>query len=314
MDIKPGIYPNMGFGEYLSLPIPSASTIKVGHNVSMRHMKTAVDGKLKNTDTKDRRFGRALHCWLFERERFSRDYAIQKHCMEVLGSGKRKGQPCTNWGTKRDANGRWLCGTHGKGLPDVENTITAADLTEIEGVGKSLQGRPVANILRQVGKPELTVIADVDGVLVKIRMDWYALSQPTPTIVDLKKITAGNGSEVQLKKAIRDYGYDVQASLYKRVHQRAFGKDCEFLWLFAEDSEPYQIIPRFLSRNGELLGQRKFEPVLTRWSECVAGTTEWTGYPDTPMSIEPDDWEKRLYGVGEFEINTEEMIHAIDSE
>lgn len=297
----PGVYRDMSFRDYLTLPYPSASSLKIGLNVSMKHMKAAVEGKLSDKDTTAKRFGRAFHCWLLEPDRFREEYAIQKHCMAVIGSGSRKGQQCTNWGTRQNPeDGRWYCGAHGKGLDEVGNMVTASELQDIEGAGKSLEKRSVFSLLRNLGWSEYTVIAEVEGVLVKSRYDYYALSlDGRKTIVDVKKITAMKGSEDELRKTIRKYGYDLQAALYREIHRAHFGDDAEFLWLFIEDSQPHEVVPRYLGEAMNLVGSAKALSTLRRWKECV----EWDMYPgycDEPAPIDPDEWECKSYGVNNF--------------
>lgn len=298
--ITPGVYRNLSFGEYLSLAIPSSSALKVGHNVSMRHMKDAIEGNLKDKDSKDRKFGRALHAYVLEPERFKTDYVIQKHCMGQT-KPKKKGDPvkdCTNWATRKNHDtGKWYCGVHGKGLEECENMVTGSSLADIEGAGKAIENHELIQQVRAVGFPEYTLITEVEGVLVKVRYDFFSANiGGRRTIVDLKKISEMSGSEEKLQRTIEDYDYDLQAALYVEAHRAHFGAACDFLWVFVEGWPPYSVIPRYLSDAYHSIGWAKARSTLDRWKECV----EWErfpGYDDEPQEILPPDWLAKRYGV-----------------
>jgi len=294
----PGVYRDMPFAEYLSIPYPSASSIKIGHNVSMKHMRYAVDRKLEDKDTTAKKFGRALHAYILEPKRFKRDFKIAGTCEGKLSSGARKGELCGKQGNRcNEETGKWYCKTHGKGLEEADNTITAGALKEIEGAGKALESHPIINTLRQVGFAEYTVIAEVEGVLVKIRMDYYSLNyRGRKLIVDLKKIMVMKGSEHELQKTIRNYDYDLQAALYKDVHRQRSGMDADFLWIFVEDSGTHEVVPRYLSAPGETIGRAKYGSTLRRWAECVEHD-RYPGYVTEPEEIYPSQFEMRQYGV-----------------
>ena len=298
--IEPGVYPDMSFGDYMKLKIPSSSSIKTGLDVSMAHMRAQVEGKLESKDTTARRFGRAFHAYVLEPERFKTDWKIQKHCNATIGSGARKGQKCSNWGIKiKDDDGLWYCGAHGKGegFAEAQNIVTGAELTDIQGAGAALEKRPIINTLRQLGFAEYSIVVEIAGVMVKVRYDYYALSyQGSRTIVDIKKIGVASGSNSELRNQIRKLHYDLQGSLYLEAHRQHFGEDAKFLWLFVEDGYPHHVIPRFMSPAMEQLGRAKMLPTLERWRQCVEAG-EFPGYTQEPEEIEPDEYELTKYGV-----------------
>jgi exodeoxyribonuclease VIII len=290
MEYKPGVYRNMPSDEYFRIPYMSASLLKIGQSVSMRHMREYQRGNWEYKDTASKRFGRAFHCWLLEPAKFSEAYAIASQCT----ARKQDGSTCSNGGTKLK-DGKWDCGVHGKGLPDAANMISDHDLFEIEGAGKSLREKEIANVLRQPGSAELTVIAEIEGMMCKGRFDYYALTTP-PTIVDIKKITVGRGSEKDLQKSIREYLYDLQAALYLHLHYAVFGTKAQFLWMFVEQSKPHEVIPRFASRDMVSVGWAKASRTIHHWKECVE-RNEWPGYVTEPCEIDPEAWETKRYGL-----------------
>ena len=65
--IKPGVYEDMPFAEYLSIPAISATAIKQGAR-SILHMKHVMDG-VDKTATKAMSFGTLAHTAVLERDK-----------------------------------------------------------------------------------------------------------------------------------------------------------------------------------------------------------------------------------------------------
>ena len=291
-DPKPGFYRGISSEDYHGrLHLASNSTLKIGREASMSHMKAAVEGKLEGKDTQARRFGRAVHCWLFERQKFDLDYTIPGQCTGT----KKDGTACANGAKRRSAAGAWLCGVHGKGLKDEQNIISDADAVNIAEIGSRLDRSEMAAFLKK-GWPELTAVAEVENTLVKVRFDWVVQGTATPVIIDLKKITVLKGSESNLLRSIRDYGYDCQAALYSLVYEILTGTKPRFLWLFVEDAPPYSLIPKFAPAQMIGVGLAKVLPPLRQWKECCDWKI-WPSYGEEPVDIFPEKWEAERYSV-----------------
>ena len=290
LTLKEGFHQDIPFSDYLWLPYPSSSALKVGDEVSIMHMRETILGRIASKDSEAKRFGRAVHTYIFEPDRFEEEYLIPSQC----SAKKKDGEQCSNEGT-RIKDGAWVCGVHGRGLEDAPNIISKTSADHIEGISDRLNTSSVQALLRH-GTPELTALARIDEIMVKTRFDWLVLGTDVPVIVDLKKITAGRGSETYLQKSIREYGYDRQAALYTDVYRKITSMQARFLWLFVEDGPPYSIIPRYASPSMIELGRIKYRKTLEEWSYCVVNDM-YPGYGDEMEDLEPEAWEAKRYAL-----------------
>src|SRR5688572_27676231 len=93
---SPGIHYDLSFADYARIPALNSSVLKWGHppSGSMLHLKAAIDGEIETEDSRDRKFGRALHVRLLEPDRYRSEILIAGEC----GAIKKSGQRCTNTG------------------------------------------------------------------------------------------------------------------------------------------------------------------------------------------------------------------------
>lgn len=87
-DVPVGIYRDMPFAEYAAIDAINSGIVRWGFKATMRHMLAAREGRIDNDDTKDRKFGRAIHCRLLEPERYRTDFLIATKCVATVKSQK----------------------------------------------------------------------------------------------------------------------------------------------------------------------------------------------------------------------------------
>ena len=202
---EPGIYKGVSWAEYKSCPYMNPSTLKKGLR-SMRHLKRAIDGELQPS-AKTVAVGQAVHCLVAdETDRLAVMPDFEKDPRN-LTAGTVKEPPKAM--TKKDgslsaAGQKWqdLCSEHGlpvdhcgeirTGQKPTESKVTdfyktsvsnfveqnegKTLLTEIEmNVAKKVIGciyenSKAAEIIRR-SEHELTVIAEIEGVMCKTRID-----------------------------------------------------------------------------------------------------------------------------------------------
>jgi hypothetical protein len=117
--------------------------------------------------------------------------------------------------------------------------VLASDLTAIDGMEAALRGHSVASelLVAASGGWEVSVFADVDGVPSKCRFDRLLDSG---IAVDVKTTKAGPGS-YQLTRAVLDYGYEIQEAHYRAVAAAAGIELERFVFIFAQNCEPFHV-------------------------------------------------------------------------
>lgn len=146
---------------------------------------------------------------------------------------------------------------------------------------------------------ECVMVAEVDGVLCRTRLDIYTPNR----IIDYK--TTGLNLDVFNKQASK-FGYDLQAAMYMRVAEE-LGYKSEWLFLVQETVAPYPV--QLFKPTLEFLevGKRKFAQALAIWSECLL-LDEWPGYPKDIQLLDAMPWD--LNDLNEEHENT--LLNGVD--
>ena len=296
---KPGLHYGIPWEQYAAWPAVNQTALKILRNVTPYHCRAFLDGRYASEDSDDRRFGRAEHCFILEPETFAERFVLAEPCSTPLVSGKRTGQPCGGSGRFLDMlGGGWFCGTHKpEHAVEPEDYITSEQLDRIKASVRSLLDHKVIRLVRQHGGSEVSVIWERDGLPCKARLDKLVIDTACPdTILDLKKIRSGRGTDEHLQRSIRDWGYDIQAAWYIDSVEAVTGKRPCFAWIFFEDNEPFDVRPIWASRSMVQLGRRKLEAAWQTYKRCVE-EDHWPGYCESIEELAPSPWEVMRYGL-----------------
>jgi hypothetical protein len=305
-----GLHHEIPFDEYLKIPAINATALKAGRK-SAKHMKSALDGHAGD-DTRDRKLGRAFHKRLLEPEAYRTTYQLATPCRHVMGpNAARPGEECGNQSKLCDpATGQWYCGIRGhspSGAEAPEEWISEADGERVERMAAAVKTHEISGMLHGYGGCEVTIIFDWDGVPFKCRLDKLTEKQPECpiTVIDLKKMPAGGGSEEMLQTTCRKWGYDVQMWLYMRAVEAITGEWPQGVLVFVEDGEPYDVVPKWISQPLWQVGRAKAQKA---WDTSAYDAKDRSGYkwciqsgrfPGRCEQIEelyPADWEMKDYG------------------
>lgn len=291
---EPGIHKGIPFDEYLSWRLLSHSVLK---EPSPLHMKAAMDGKLE-VNSNDTRLGSAIHCYLLDsREEYERRFPVAAPCSAILKSGARKGDQCGLTSTHRDPKGAWFCGKHCNGAAPVENRVSPDEHERVVAIAEKIDSHPVGRQLRAQGENELSLVAQVEDVLMKGRADRIVTAPGHECIIDFKKIGLRDGTQDNLVRKISKFGYDVQAYVYRRLYQEITGTTPGYMWLFVEDQYPYDLVPKQADDVMFALGKLKFYKRFLDWKSAVeTGAYYGCGgaHTDEPDYIGPASWEAQL--------------------
>jgi hypothetical protein len=240
-----GIHRDKSFEQYASWRAVNSGVVKWGL-VSPKHFAAALHGLIKSEDTKDRLLGRACHCKLLEPSEFAERFVVAGKCEGVIKSGTSKGLTCGAAG-RFLIGGQWFCGRHGESdLQGDFEVLTEDQSRRVDGVVESMKKLPpeIRPMLSRPGWNEVSITWEHKGLTMKGRIDRYSDGK-RPLIIDVKKCQVGKGSREDCQRAILNWSYHVQAAIYVKGVESLTGKRPEFVWLFHEDNNPFdlQVIP-----------------------------------------------------------------------
>ncbi len=297
---KPGFYPGVPFDEYRAWRAANSSALKLGYQVSPKHMLAAINGEL-DTDSRARKFGRAIHTRLLEPASYKDSIQIAPPCCTPIKSGDRAGEPCGKASRFRDDDENWYCGTHAKGMDAVEppDCITEEEAGRIERSVAEVFKHKVVGMVRQHGGCEVSMVWERDGLPCKGRLDKLIIDSNCPdTILDVKKGRSCKLTDSEVRKSIREYGWEAQAWWY-RSGVKVLRPDKTaplFAWVFLEDSPPFDVRPLWASSRMLEIGRAKATTAWDMYLRCVQ-SGEWPGYCTDIDELEPDDWELKRYSL-----------------
>ncbi len=295
-----GLHRDIPFEQYQRIKLPNSSAIGWGR-VSMKHMKACVDGTLEDNDTKDRKFGRAVHCILLEPDRLEERFVVSLPCQAKLQSGNRKGERCGGSSKMQAVDGGWYCGVHNKGmeeapLPDGTEIVTVEEDLRLHQMRDALRSHLVMKVLTRPGWSELSVVWDRLGVRLKGRIDRFA-DGPVPLIIDVKKTRVGYCGMKEVEQSISGFEWHRQAALYHSAIDSLVGVKPEFLWLFVEDGPPFDLNVVPIDDESLAIGLTEADEVLRRWVHACE-TNNFPGYiadvANLPRGGLPE-WHKRKF-------------------
>lgn len=136
------------------------------------------------------------------------------------------------------------------------------------------------------GKPEQTLVFDVDGVACRARLDWL---RDDHTAVDDYKTSQSAKPRWFMRKGIYDNGYATKAAFYLRAVKEATGVDAKFRWLVQEKKPPYAL--SVLTPNDDVLayGALQVGLALEIWRDCLESGI-WPAYTTAVVEAEAPSW------------------------
>lgn len=301
---EPGVYQDVPFEQYVAWQAVNSGVVKWGA-VSMKHMHAAFEGRLKSDDTRSKKLGRAIHSFILEPETFHQRHIIGGQCCAIVKSGQREGQPCGNNGLLFNGTG-WYCGQHSKGMASAtgdKTVITEDEWRRCESIKAALKDHIANKVLARKGFCEQSIVWEYRGLRMKCRLDKFADGQ-RPVILDLKKCRVGFGTTEECQRSVANYEYHVQMALYVKGVETITGRRPEFVWVFVEDNDPFdiQVIPA--SDEDYVIGWHLARAALDRYARCQKAG-EYPGYISIAENIHPGGlppWEvKQAQKAGWFD-------------
>ena len=289
-----GMFPGVPFETYARWKAINSGIVKWG-GVSMKHMLAAFEGRLKSEDTRDRKLGRAIHHRILEPLTFAEQFRIAGPCEATIKSGDNKGKPCGAAASWEGPSGGWFCGIKGHrpdGSTRATDTVSVGEFDRCDSIAAALHGHFAIPLLRRTGWSEMSMVWKWRDWLLKGRADRISTGGGRPMILDVKKCQVGKGRREDCQRAIENYGYHRQAAMYCKGAEALTGIEHEFVWIFVEDNEPFdiQVIPA--TKDDLEIGWEQVARVLDTFDRQYKAN-DCFGYLWKPINIKPGGLSQR---------------------
>lgn len=273
---EPGIYYDIPWDQYKSCPYPSPSLLKHGLR-SMKRLQRARNGELQPS-AKTTAVGQALHCMVSdETERLAIMPAFEQDEANVTATGKRSTTKATSYYKAKKAE--WEAESEGKDvLTEVQMAVAKKALRLLH------ENRKASDLIKR-SQLEICVVAFIEGVLTKTRMDGLA----TPDAWDLK--TCPDVEPSAFYRHAKKLGYFFQFALH-RAALSSLGYELQRYSVIAVEVDgDYDNgvidVPMALLD----VWEGKLRSVLNRYKQAEA-TGEWDGiYPAGIGCLEVPNWD-----------------------
>ncbi len=258
--VKPGIYENVPFAEYLGIDAVNHSRIKHFTRSAM-HAREYILHPPAATPALE--FGEAAHTAILEPERFLTDYIVGIKVDRRTKVGKAA------WADfEAEAGTRTL--------------LNEEDCTRLMGMREAVMANDTCRELleplaEKTDKTELTFIwtDGPTGLLCKGRADRLTRHGDWSVIVDLK--STKDASAASFNRAVVNYGYHTQAAFYEEGLYTLAPVNRRFLIIAVEHTRPHGVAVYDLESYAET-GKVLMRRYLTAYARAVE-RDEWPGYP-----------------------------------
>ncbi|MFD8919406.1 PD-(D/E)XK nuclease-like domain-containing protein [Streptomyces sp. NPDC059569] len=158
--------------------------------------------------------------------------------------------------------------------------VLAGDWATAKAMAHQVAEHPAAGTLFQGGTSEVSLFWQdkATGLWCRGRIDY--LRQLTGLTLSVDYKTTKDASPDAIRRAIHEYGYNLQAAWYM-TGLEALRPDDEqrFVFVFQQKTAPYLITVRELDQQALDIGRAKAERALRLYAECTAADRwpDWTG-------------------------------------
>lgn len=181
-----------------------------------------------------------------------------------------------------------------------EYAVLHHEWRKLEAMKKVLYKHPIARNLIIQGKPELSgffIHERYQGIKCKIRVDFEIDDGSLFAFIDYK--TCRDASPEGFGKAAYDYGYDIQAALYREGGKIIKGRWPHFFFIAQEKDPPYAVAV-YVANNFEDpekttvftdLGMKRLNKGLELYWKCIINPHLFNdAYPPRTLPIFPPSW------------------------
>lgn len=218
-------------------------------------------------------FGRAYHCFIFQDEKFKREYFIfdDSEIIEELKSKGAKSPKATNdykhwFSAIMDENS-------GKEL------LCKDDFDRLVGMKERLLNHQYAKMLISSGTPEQGMIGELETTCGNIGIKFIPDNRNDNKRICVELKTTVRASKIDFPKEASNYDYHIQAAFYKDMLELYYndGRPVSFIFIAQEKRKPYafnifETSPQFIAQ-----GRYEYEMLLQLYKYCL-DNNRWPGY------------------------------------
>lgn len=263
--------------DYFLHPAMSQSKLK-DLKKSPRHfwLKHLASNRVAEPETDAMRFGRAVHCALFEADLFATRYII------IPGDIDRR---------TKSGKEKWelFVGQHAD-----KNFLTAEQDADIKAIVDSVRQKNTTKLLLRNGQPEKEIFwTDLyTGVECKGKLDYFiepCARFPTGIIIDLK--TTQNADPHEFSKTVLNLGYYNQVAFYCTGIKTIYNLSDYPIFIFipVEKNQPFECSFFAADENILEIGLKENNKLLNIYKSCI-NDGHWPGYHDKIQLINLPIW------------------------
>jgi hypothetical protein len=215
--------------------------------------------------------GSAVHCAVFESEKFSQQFAVAPVIDKRSNAGKAA------WADFQSAN-------QGKQL------LTSEQFDTCMKMKAAVHAHPTAKLLLEGGVAEQRIDWLEPHTLAKCKskLDWQS---DNGFIVDLK--TTEDAGPTGFAKSIANYRYHVQGAFYLDAYQEKYGQPARgFIFIAVEKTPPFAVALYYLTQEDIDFGRMEYLADLEVYLRCLRNN-EWPAYGTEVKPISLPAWARR---------------------
>jgi exodeoxyribonuclease VIII len=283
MQVKPGVYYDVPFSDYLQVDAVSNSRLGLAAR-SAAHFKQGFRGE----STPALRLGSFTHCGVLEPLQLPNRYVVEPNFAAMPENVDKKGERSYSHATTfvKEARAQFASANGRKAI------VSQAEYDKVIGIATSLHKEQRVKELMTFGDAEVSLVWPdmATGLLCKCRIDWLTVTTKR-AIVDLKTCR----DPLRFESSIAEYGYHRQMAFYRRGVDAILGEVAD-AWLIAVETEsPYCSRTAKVSEAALRTGDDEVSELLDLVAECKA-VDAWPGYSN------PTEWELPAWKTRETEL------------
>jgi len=271
-EIKPGIYPDATFEEYISWPCFHKSMVASALR-STAHLDHYIKEEKKSTKVMD--FGSLVDALILE------PGILDVQFIETPSEGENAKGEVVPWSNRLKFCQKWNQEQEAHGITPYSDV----EMIEAKIIDSNIREHSTASEWLRGGRSQVAIVwQDKDtGILCKARIDY----EKPDRLTDLK--TTSNASKNEFKRTCNNFLYHVQASMYTDGWAILNGGNLlPFGFVVAESEAPYCVATYELGPDSLITGENIFKIAIRRYKDYLE--TGPVGYSKVCEKIEIPQW------------------------